>query len=64
MAMTIRNDSGSMMALGQLKKNDSSLEKQLKKVSIGMCTNSAGDDASGYSITECYKCCRFGESSI
>ena len=52
MAMTIRNDSGSMMALGQLKKNDSSLEKQLKKVSSGMRTNSAGDDASGYSISE------------
>lgn len=51
MAMTIRNDSGSMMALGQLKKNDSSLEKDLKKVSSGMRINSAGDDASSYSIS-------------
>ncbi|SHK70653.1 Flagellin FlgL [Selenomonas ruminantium] len=52
MAMTVRNDSGSMMALGQLKKNDSSLSKQLKKVSSGMRLNSAEDDASGYSVSE------------
>ena len=52
MAMTIRNNRGAMKALGQLKKNDSSLGKQLKKVSTGMKINDAGDDASGYSISE------------
>ena len=52
MAMTIRNDSGSMLALGQMKKNDSALGKQLKKVSSGMRINNAGDDASGYAISE------------
>ena len=52
MAMTIQNNSGTMMALGQMKKNDSSLSKQLKKVSSGMRINDAGDDASGYSISE------------
>ncbi|SHK84095.1 flagellin C-terminal helical region [Selenomonas ruminantium] len=52
MAMTIRNDSSSMMALGQMKKNDSSRNQQLQKVASGMRINSAGDDASGYSISE------------
>ncbi len=41
-----------MLALGQMKKNDSDLSKQLKKVASGMRINSAGDDASGYSISE------------
>lgn len=40
------------MALGQAKKNDTSLGKQLKKVSSGMKINGAGDDAAGYSISE------------
>lgn len=52
MAMTIMNNSGAMMALGQAKKNDTSLGKQLKKVSSGMKINGAGDDAAGYSISE------------
>ncbi len=52
MAMTIMNNSGAMLALGQAKKNDSDLSKQLKKVSTGMRVNGAGDDASGYSISE------------
>lgn len=52
MAMTIMNDASAAMTLGELNKNISSLGKQLKKVSSGMRINSAGDDASGYSISE------------
>ena len=52
MAMTIMNDASTALTLGELNKNISSLGKQLKKVSSGMRINSAGDDASGYSISE------------
>lgn len=52
MAVSIMNNSGTMLALGQMKKNDSDLSKQLKKIASGMRINSAGDDASGYSISE------------
>lgn len=52
MAMTIMNNLSAMMALGELNKNNSTLDKQLKKVSSGMRINSAGDDASGYAISE------------
>lgn len=52
MAMTIMHNSSSMMALGQARKNDTDLGKQLKKVSSGMRINSAGDDSSGYAISE------------
>ena len=50
--MKIMNNSSAMLALGELKKNQSSLDKQLKKVSSGTKINSAGDGASEYSITE------------
>ena len=52
MAMTIMNNLSAMMTLGELNKNNSALEKQLKKVSSGWRINSAGDDASGYAISE------------
>ncbi len=52
MAMTIMNDASAAMTLGELNKNISSLGRQLKKVSSGQRINSAGDDASGYSISE------------
>lgn len=52
MAMTVMNNSSAQMALGELRKNDSSLSKQLKKVSSGMKINGAGDGASDYSISE------------
>lgn len=52
MAMTIMNDASATMTLGELNKNISQLGKQLKKVSSGMKINGAGDDASGYSISE------------
>ena len=52
MTMTIMNDASAAMTLGELNKNISRLGKQLKKVSSGQRINSAGDDASGYSISE------------
>lgn len=52
MAMTIMNNTSAMLTLGQLNKNISKLGKELKKVSSGMKLNSAGDDASAYSISE------------
>ncbi len=52
MAMTIMNNTGAMLTLGQLNKNISKAGKELKKVSSGMKLNSAGDDASGYAISE------------
>lgn len=52
MAMVIANNMSAMLTLGELNKNNSALGKQLKKVSSGMCINSAADDASGYSISE------------
>jgi len=46
------HNSSAMMALGELKKNDSSLTKQLKKVSSGQKIVGAGDGASEYAISE------------
>ena len=43
--MQVMNNSSSMMALGELKKNESTLGKQLKKVSSGLKINGAGDGA-------------------
>ncbi len=52
MAMTIMNNTGTMLTLRELNKNNSKLGKQLKKVSSGMRVIGAADDASGYSISE------------
>ena len=52
MAMVIKNNMAAQSALGELKKNNDKLGKDLKKVSTGMKINGAGDDASGYSISE------------
>ena len=52
MAMTIVNNPSAMLTLGELNKNNNTLTKSLKKVSSGMRINSAGDDASGYAISE------------
>ena len=41
-----------MMTLGELNKNVSEVGKRLKKISSGQNINSAGDDASGFSISE------------
>lgn len=51
MAM-VMNNNAAMMTLGELNKNISQLGKDLKKVSTGMKINGAGDDASGYAISE------------
>ena len=52
MPMSIRNNNAANMVLGEWKKNDKSLAKDLKKAASGMKLNSAEDDASGYSISE------------
>ena len=52
LAMTVLNNSATQAALGQLKKNDTSLSKQLKKVASGMKIVSAGDGAAEYAISE------------
>ncbi len=52
MAMVIKNNMAAQEALGELKKNNDKLGKDLKKVASGMKINGAGDDASGYSISE------------
>ena len=52
MAMIINNNSVAMMTLGELNKNISRAGKDLKKLASGERITSAGDDASGYSISE------------
>ena len=52
MAMTILNNPAAMMSLGELNKNISQAGRHQKKLSSGMKINSAGDDASGYAISE------------
>ena len=52
MAMQVMHNNSAMMALGELRKNDSSLGKNLRKVASGMRVNSAGDDSSAYAISE------------
>jgi flagellin len=52
MAMVIKNNMAAQLALGELNKNNNKLSNSLKKVSSGMKINGAGDDASGYSISE------------
>ena len=52
MAMMIMNNAAAAMTLGELNKNISQIGKQLKKLSSGQRIVGAGDDASGYSISE------------
>ena len=52
MAMMIMNNAAAAMTLGELNKNISQVGKQLKKLSSGQRIVGAGDDASGYSISE------------
>ena len=52
MAMMIMNNAAAAMTLGELNKNISQVGKQLKKLSSGLRIVGAGDDASGYSISE------------
>lgn len=52
MAMVVKNNLSAVRTLNQFNRNNSELNKRLAKVSSGMKINSAGDDASGYSISE------------
>ncbi len=52
MAMVVQNNMAAIMTLGEMNKNTNKLGKQLKKISSGMRINQAGDDASGYAISE------------
>ena len=52
MAMVVKNNIGAKNTLNELDKNNKAAAKDLKKLSSGMRINSAGDDASGLSISE------------
>ena len=52
MAMVVKNNLSAKNTLNQLDKKDKATAKSLKKLSTGMKINSAGDDASGLSISE------------
>ena len=52
MGMSIYNNLAAMSALHENNRNEKSLAKMLKRVASGMKINSAGDDASGYAISE------------
>ena len=52
MAMVVKNNLQAKNTLNQLGKNDKAKEKNLKALATGMKINSAGDDASGLSISE------------
>ena len=50
--MVVKNNMSAMNTLNTLNKNQNALQKSLGKVSSGLRINSAGDDASGYAISE------------
>lgn len=50
--MVIFNNMAAMSALNETNRNTSKLGKTIKQATSGMRLNSAGDDASGYSISE------------
>lgn len=52
MGMSIYNNLTAMSALHESNRNEKSLAKMLKRAASGMKINSAGDDASGYAISE------------
>ena len=52
MAMVVKNNMSALTTLNTLNKNTNALSKSLQKVSSGMKSNSAADDASGYAISE------------
>lgn len=52
MAMVIANNSAAQLTLGQLNKNISQLNNNLKRISTGRKINHAGDDAAGFAISE------------
>ena len=52
MAMIIKNDASSKSTLNTMNKNSVDRAKALKRLSSGMRINGAGDDASGFAISE------------
>ncbi|SHK48953.1 flagellin [Selenomonas ruminantium] len=52
MAMIINNNSSAQMALGEMRKNNSKLEKASQQAATGVRIGGAGDGASEYSISE------------
>ena len=50
--MKINNNMSALFTLNELNRNSNKLGKVAKKAASGMRINSAGDDASGYSISE------------
>ena len=52
MPMVVKTNMQATNTLNALNKNEKALTKSLKQVSSGMKINGAGDDASGYSISE------------
>ena len=50
--MSIYNNLTAMSALHENNRNEKSLAKMLKRAASGMKINYAGDDASGYAISE------------
>lgn len=52
MGMSIYNNLAAMSALHENNRNEKNLSKVLKQAASGMKINSAGDDASGYAISE------------
>ena len=52
MAMTILNNSATIMTLGELNKNITKVGKELIKVATGQKINSAGDDSASFAISE------------
>ena len=50
--MKINNNMSALFTLNELNRNGNKLGKVAKKAASGMRINSAGDDASGYSISE------------
>ena len=52
MAMTILNNSATIMTLGELNKNITKVGKELSKVATGQKINSAGDDSASFAISE------------
>ena len=52
MAMTILNNSATIMTLGELNKNITKVGKSLTKAATGQRINSAGDDSASFAISE------------
>ncbi|HOM39166.1 MAG TPA: flagellin, partial [Spirochaetota bacterium] len=50
--MVINHNLSAIYANRQLKLNDTSLQKDIEKLSSGMKINRAGDDASGLAVSE------------